>query len=91
MDNILLNSGQKLSFSYVVTYQQKATVNIDVGDQDLAKANKVKDTYEDIVINSSTDPCQKGRRILFNDKTGNKRTYEEVFDDLQQTIDDYNS
>ena len=91
MDNILLNSGQRLSFSYVVTYQQKATVNIDVGDQDLAKANKVKDTYEDIVINSSTDPCQKGRRILFNDKTGNKRTYEEVFDDLQQTIDDYNS
>ena len=91
MDNILLNSGQKLSFSYVVTYQQKATVSIDVGDQDLAKADKEKDTYADIVISSSGDPCQKGRRILFNNQIGNNRTYEDVFDDLQKDIDEYNS
>jgi len=91
MDNILLNSGQKLSFSYVVTYQQKATVSIDVGDQDLAKTDKEKDTYADIVSSSSGDPCQKGRRILFNNQIGNNRTYEDVFDDLQKDIDEYNS
>jgi len=91
MDNISLDSGEKLSFSYVVTYQRIQTINVDIGDQDLAKADKEKDTYADIVSSSSGDPCQKGRRILFNNQIGNNRTYEDVFDDLQKDIDEYNS
>lgn len=95
MDNIQLNSGAKLSFSYTVTYQQVAsTTMIDVKDQDLLKKEKYKDTspniYPDISI-YSTDSCLKSRWILFNEKTGNKRTYEQVYDDMQQDINTYNS
>jgi len=47
-------------------------MSIDVQDQDIAKDNKYKDQYPDIIINS-TDACQKNRWIMFNDKTTNKR------------------
>lgn len=91
MDNIQLNSGAKLSFSYTVTYQQQAsTTTIDVEDQDLLKESKYKDEYPDIGI-YSTDSCLKSRWILFNEKTGNKRTYEQVYDDMQEDINAYNS
>lgn len=92
MDNISLNSWAALSFSYRVIYKPENTsvVTIDVKDQDLIKENKDKDSYSDISF-QSTDPCQKGRRILFNEKTGQKRTYEEIFDDLQSEINTYNS
>ena len=91
MDNIQLASGAMLSFSYKVKFlAQTPTIKIDVQDQDLLKENKNKDTYPDITINS-TDACQKNRRIFFNDKTGKKKTYEQVFDDIQSEINDYNS
>jgi hypothetical protein len=70
--------------------ENTSVVTIDVKDQDLIKENKDKDSYPDISF-QSTDPCQKGRRILFNEKTGQKRTYEEIFDDLQSEINTYNS
>jgi len=92
MDNIQLNSGDVLSFSYRVRYQgQTSVVTIDdVKDQELLKENKHKDTYNDITV-LMADPCQKNRWIFFNDKTGNKRTYEQVYDDIQSEINDYNS
>ncbi|MEI6672324.1 MAG: hypothetical protein WCL02_02960 [bacterium] len=91
MDNIQLNSGVALSFSYKVTYQsQKQAVTINVQDTDLIKSKKYKDGYPDILTNS-TDSCQKNRWIFFNDKTGNKRTYEQMYDDIQTEINNYNS
>lgn len=92
MDNIVLNSGDILSFSYTIKYipETASAVSIHVQDQDLIKKNKYKDTYPDIRINS-TDACQKNRWILFNKKIGNKRIYEEIFDDIQATINAYNS
>lgn len=91
MDNIQLDSGEKLSFSYRVKYQQPASaISIDVDDQDLLKEGKQKDTYPDIGI-STTDACQKSRRIFFNDKTGNKRSYEQLFDDINKEMSDYDS
>lgn len=80
-----------MSFSYRVNYQaQKSVIAIDVQDQDLLKSEKYKDEYPDITINS-TDACQKNRWIFFNDKTGNKRVYEQVYDDIQTEINQYNS
>lgn len=70
--------------------QENPITKINVEDQDLAQENKEKDGYVDISINS-TDACQKGKQILFNKNTGNKRTYEEVFQDIQAEIDEYNS
>lgn len=91
MDNIRLNAGEVLSFSYKIIYQwQKNDVSIDVQDQDLIKAGKHKDTYADISVNS-TDACQKNRRIFFNEKAGNKKTYEQIYDDIQSEINEYNS
>jgi hypothetical protein len=91
IDNIQLSSGEKLSFSYTVKYQgQTSAIKINVQDQDLLKKSKQKDTYPDISINS-TDACQKNRWIFFNEKIGNKRSYEQIYDDIQKEIDDYNS
>ena len=91
MDNIQLNSGESLSFSYTVKYQQQTpTTKIDVADQDLLSQNKRKDTIPDITTNS-TDSCVKSRWIFFNDKTGNKKSYEQVYDDIQKDMNDYNS
>lgn len=90
MDNITLNSGERLTFSYIVTYKQQPITSIDVQDMDLLEKNKSKDEIPDISF-ASTDPCQKGRRILFNEKTGTKRSYTGIFQDLQTTIDEYNS
>jgi hypothetical protein len=63
---------------------------IDVQDITFTDENKEKDAYPEIII-TSTDPCQKGRRLLFNEKTGQKRIYEEFFDDIQAEIDTYYS
>jgi len=91
IDNIQLNSGESLSFSYKVNYQaQKQAVTIDIQDTDLLKENKQKDGYPDIAINS-TDSCQKNRWIFFNDRTGTKKTYEQIYDDIQAEINNYNS
>lgn len=91
LDNIQLNSGARLSFSYRVKYQaQKSVITIDVKDQDILKLEKYKDGYPDITMNS-TDACQKNRWIFFNEKTGSKRTYEQVYDDIQSDINQYNS
>jgi|GEM_PF-1440554 len=91
VDNIQLGSGAAISFSYKVKYKaDKSTINIDVGDQDLFKENKYKDKYADITINS-TDACQKNRWILFNEKTGNKRSYKQVYDDIQKEMNDFSS
>ena len=91
IDNIQLNAGESLSFSYKAKYQdQKQVITIAVQDTDLIQQNKQKDTYPDIIINS-TDSCQKNRRIFFNDKTGIKRTYEKIYDDIQTEINNYNS
>jgi hypothetical protein len=91
MDNIQLRSGQKLSFSYQATYtQETALTKISVQDRDLLKQGKSKDGYVDIGIQSS-DTCQKGERILFNENTRSHRTYEEIFNDIQAVIDSYTS
>lgn len=91
IDNIQLNSWEALSFSYKVKYQaQKSVINIDVQDEDLLKESKYKDGYPDIAINS-TDACQKNRWIFFNDKVGNKRAYEQIYDDIQAEMNTYNS
>jgi hypothetical protein len=91
MDNIKLNSGERLSFSYVVKYQApKQAITIDVQDTDLLKENMKKDTYPDIIV-SSTDACQKNRWIFFNEKIDIKKTYEEIYDDIQKEINEYNS
>ena len=91
MDNIQLDSGESLSFSYKVKYQaQKSALSIDVQDEDLLKENKYKDGYPDIAI-SSTDACQKNRWMFFNDTAGNKRAYEQVYDDIQTEMNAYNS
>lgn len=90
MDNIVLYSGDRMSFSYLVKYQQQEVTKIDVDDIDFEDENKVKDEYPEIII-TSTDACQKGRRLLFNEKAGQKRTYEEFFDDIQKKIDAYYS
>ena len=79
-----------MSFSYTVTYQQQEVTKIDVQDITFTDENKEKDEYPEIII-TSTDPCQKGRRLLFNEKTGQKRIYEEFFDDIQAEIDEYYS
>ena len=91
MDNIQLDSGESLSFSYKVKYQQStATTKIDIQDQDLLTMNKRRDTFPGIIINAM-DACVKSRWILFNEKIGDKKTYEQVYDDIQKEMDDYNS
>lgn len=91
LDNIQLNSWATLSFSYRVKYQApKSMISIDVKDQDIIKSERYKDEYPDITINS-TDACQKNRWIFFNNNKGNKRTYEQVYDDIQSEINQYNS
>lgn len=73
-----------------MTYQQQEVTKIDVKDIAFGEENKEKDIYPEIII-TSTDPCQKGRRLLFNKKIGEKRTYEQFFDDIQAQIDEYYS
>ena len=91
IDNIQLDSGQSLSFSYTARYKQTTpTAKIDVADQDLITQNKHKDTYPDITINSM-DACVKNRWILFNTTAGNKTSYEQVYDDIQKDMNEYNS
>ncbi|MCX6825442.1 MAG: VCBS repeat-containing protein [candidate division SR1 bacterium] len=91
IDNIQLDSGQSLSFSYTARYKQTTpTTKIDVADQDLITQNKHKDTYPDITINSM-DACVKNRWILFNTTAGNKTSYEQVYDDIQKDMNEYNS
>ena len=91
MDNIQLNSGESLSFSYKVNYQEQTPpTTIAVKDEDLLKENRKKDTYPDIITSSST-ACQKNRRIFFNTQGGDKKSYDQVYDDIQKEIDDYNS
>lgn len=90
IDNIQLSSWEALSFSYKVIYQNKQFVTIDVQDTDLIKSKKYKDTYPDITT-TSTDSCQKNRWIFFNEKIGTKRTYEQIYDDIQTEINNYNS
>jgi hypothetical protein len=90
IDNIQLASGEILSFSYVAIYQEQSATTIDVQDTDILKENKKKDGYPDIIINT-TDACQKNRWLLFNEKTGIKKTYEQIYEDIQTEINDYNS
>lgn len=91
MDNIQLNSGEKLSFSYKTRYQaEKSLISIEIKDQDLLQEKKYKDTYPDIAINM-TDACQKNRWIFFNNKIGNNKTYTDIYDDIQTELNDYNS
>gem|GEM_PF-3267598 len=73
-----------------MTYQQKEVTKIDIDDIVFSDEDKEKDQYPEIII-TSTDACQKGRRLLFNEKTGKKRSYEEFFDDIQAEIDEYYS
>ena len=44
----------------------------------------------DITINS-TDSCQKNRWIFFNQNIGNKKTYQQIYDNIQSEITEYNS
>jgi hypothetical protein len=67
MDNIILNSGQRLTFSYIVTYKQQPITSIQVEDMDLLEKNISKDSIPDIRF-ASTDPCQKGTWTAFNEK-----------------------
>lgn len=91
MDNIQLDSGESVSFSYKVKYQQPtSTTKIDIQDQDLITMNKRKDTFPDIIINAM-DACVKSRWVLFNDKTGIKKSYEQVYDDIQKEMNEYTS
>ena len=91
IDNIQLRSGQQLQYSYQIIYTPTTPItHIQVADRESYQANKEKDGYIDISI-KSTDTCQKGERILFNKNTGNKRTYEKIFNDIQATIDAYTS
>jgi len=90
MDNIQLDSGAILSFSYTVKYTaQNSVISMDVKDQDLLKEHKYKDTYADISVNM-TDSCQKNRWIFFNEKVGDKRSYEQIYDDIQEEMNVYN-
>jgi len=90
MDNIQMSSWAMLSFSYKVIYKETSVIKIDVKDENILKENRYKDGYPDIITNIA-DSCQKNRRIFFNKKVGDKRTYEKVYDDIQKEMNDYTS
>jgi hypothetical protein len=89
LDNILLNSGESMKISYIVTYQQPALTKINVQDEDLSDQGKPLDTYPDIAIQTS-DSCLKTRWILRNNHQASQgyKKYIDVIDDIQQAIDD---
>ncbi|MEI7557821.1 MAG: hypothetical protein WCJ45_03130 [bacterium] len=86
IDNILLNAGESLSFSYTAKYTDQQLISISVKDEDLKPKSISKDGYPDIIVNAS-DACQKYRWIFFN----KKRSYQQVDDDIQKELDDYTS
>ena len=90
LDNIQLGSGDTFSFSYTVSYQHNNIINIDINDEESIEHNKEKDWYLDISA-YTTDACQKNSRILFNEKVWQKKSYEEIFDNIQNTLDQYNA
>jgi hypothetical protein len=90
LDNISLNSGESMQFSYIVSYIQPPLTQISVQDEDLSAQGKPLDTYADIAIQTN-DPCLKTRWILRNNHQAseNYKKYIDVTDDLQQSITDY--
>ena len=60
VDNISVTAGQKIVFSYSLSYQPPKLVSIELADVN-------NDTYTDIKT-FSTDSCQKGYRSFISDK-----------------------
>lgn len=59
MDNITLNNGETIKFSYRLLYQgTNPVIKIEVEDFDYLPENKRKDAYPDIKI-QTTSPCEK--------------------------------
>ncbi len=90
IDNIVLDAEETIQFSYTIIYKATEIIEIDIEDVALPEENKEKDGYPDITF-ANTDPCQKGRWILFNTTAGEGKNYEEFFEDLQESIDEYTS
>jgi hypothetical protein len=90
IDNISLDSGESIQFSYPVTYEQSPLAKISVQDEDLYDQGKPLDTYPDIAI-STSDPCLKTRLVLWNNHQSNQnyKKYIDVTDNIQDTITDY--
>jgi len=90
LDNIILQSNETVSFSYVVSYQQPVLSTISVQDEDLSDQGKPLDGYPDIAIQTS-DPCIKTRRVERNTHQSSQqfKAHQEVTDDIQQTANDY--
>jgi hypothetical protein len=83
IDNISLS--QPVIFSYEVIYLGTTTVSIDVKDELLIDKWRKKDGYPDIVT-APLDSCKKYRWVFFNEK---RRSFLEVFDNMQEKLDEY--
>lgn len=88
MDNIDLNNRQTLKFSYDLIYRWEPLVKMSIKDVKLEDKKKTRDDYKDIIVNP-LDPCEKYRWIFFNTSSQKHRSYEEVWDDLSQKMDNY--
>lgn len=94
VDNILLQTNETLTMSYIILYQEPALTKIKIQDKDLSDVDihKTSDWYPDIIIQTN-DPCIKSQRISWNSKSHNKwyKEYVDVIKDLDTKADDYAS
>ena len=75
--------------SYLVRYQGKPSVTIDIKSIQVPKSKVAVDKYPDI-ITSPQDSCTKYRWDFMNTSASSHRSYEEVFDtSLQDAVSSY--
>jgi len=87
LDNVTVQAGETISFSYIVQYIWGSPMIIDVTNK--AK-DWVNDDYPDIVVTPG-DSCAKFSWTFYNDGDAGQwyRTYNETFENLWEEINNY--
>lgn len=88
IDNLSIQAGQTISFSYKAQYLWGTPMLIDV--KHAKNSSNIADDYLDILV-SPADSCAKFTRTFFNDLTSSNgyTSYDEVFANLWNEIADY--
>jgi len=89
MDNISLSKGSRLVVSYVVRYQGKPSVTVNVKSIQAPNSKVAADKYPDI-ITSPQDSCKKYRWDFINSSSSSHRSYDEILDTtIQDAVTSY--
>jgi hypothetical protein len=87
IDNIEINQGEIVQFSYILSYEGSTPMTIDIVNK-ASSPDIQADIYPDISIQPQ-DACSKYMRVYYNTANSPYRNYTEQFVDLRSEIQSY--